>query len=231
MIKKSRAIFALAAILLIFFLMEPIAESVCSQSTKPSAPQFTIKVISEDNLQLVIENQHFTSSSSVNAIEYYYRVKDHYSQQWMRNGGDGQLQSDSKTTLIEIKTPYPSDYPFDPSLQTFLNNSTVLDFQVQAKTGYYLVTQKPGYMPGIPPVGPGNGYTEITFNESETSDWSNTQTITLSANVPLNPSPSPNTSASPTPSVPELSWLAIVPLLLSLFSVAVILRNRKTFDQ
>ncbi len=32
----------------------------------------------------------------------------------------------------------------------------------------------------------------------------------------------------PTPTVPELSWLVIVPLLLSLFSVAVIFRHRKT---
>jgi hypothetical protein len=40
-------------------------------------------------------------------------------------------------------------------------------------------------------------------------------------------------SASPTstPTVPELSWLAIVPLLLSLFFVAVILRHRKTISQ
>jgi hypothetical protein len=33
---------------------------------------------------------------------------------------------------------------------------------------------------------------------------------------------------TPTPTVPELSWLVIVPLLLSVFSVAVIFRRRKT---
>jgi cell division protein YceG involved in septum cleavage len=37
-------------------------------TTKPSAPQFTIQVISGSSLQLIIENQNFTSSSSVNAI-------------------------------------------------------------------------------------------------------------------------------------------------------------------
>ena len=37
-------------------------------TTKPSAPQFTIQVISGSSLQLVIENQDFISSSSVNAI-------------------------------------------------------------------------------------------------------------------------------------------------------------------
>jgi len=38
----------------------------------------------------------------------------------------------------------------------------------------------------------------------------------------------PLESSSPTPTVPELSWLMILPLLLSVFSVAVILRYRKT---
>ena len=37
-----------------------------------------------------------------------------------------------------------------------------------------------------------------------------------------------DTSPSPTPSVPEFSWLAILPLLAGMFSVAVIFRQRKT---
>jgi hypothetical protein len=41
-------------------------------------------------------------------------------------------------------------------------------------------------------------------------------------------SPSVPPSHSPSPTIPELSWLIIVPLLLSVFSVAVMLRHRKT---
>jgi hypothetical protein len=41
-------------------------------------------------------------------------------------------------------------------------------------------------------------------------------------------SPNPTASTSPTPTVPELSWLVIVPLLLSIFAVAVVMRHRKT---
>jgi hypothetical protein len=37
-----------------------------------------------------------------------------------------------------------------------------------------------------------------------------------------------NSSPSPSPTVPEFSWLAILPLLLSMFAVAVIVRHRKT---
>lgn len=42
------------------------------------------------------------------------------------------------------------------------------------------------------------------------------------------PTPSPDASNIPSPSVPELSWLAIIPLMVALLSVAVIRRNRRT---
>jgi hypothetical protein len=40
--------------------------------------------------------------------------------------------------------------------------------------------------------------------------------------------PSNSPSTTPTPTVPEFSWLAILPLFLSLLFVAVIFRHRKT---
>jgi hypothetical protein len=57
----------------------------------------------------------------------------------------------------------------------------------------------------------------------QTSEWSNTQTVTLPSKVPI-------TISSPTqsPTVPELSPMMSLPLILSLFSVALILRHRKT---
>ena len=39
--------------------------------------------------------------------------------------------------------------------------------------------------------------------------------------------PAANISPSPTPTIPELSWLVIVLLLLCVFSVAVVVRHRK----
>lgn len=41
------------------------------------------------------------------------------------------------------------------------------------------------------------------------------------------PSTSTSTAPSPSPPIPELSWLAIIPLMLSLLSLALILRHRK----
>ncbi len=47
--------------------------------------------------------------------------------------------------------------------------------------------------------------------------------------APINgPATDSTSSPTPTPAVPEFSWLVILPLLLSVFSVAVILRHRKT---
>ena len=48
------------------------------------------------------------------------------------------------------------------------------------------------------------------------------------SNKPIaNVTPSLSLSPTPTPTVPELSWLVVVPLLLSLLSIAMVLRHRK----
>ena len=55
-----------------------MAESVYAQSTKPSPPEFTLHTPNDSTIQLIIKNQVFTNSESVNAIMYNYKVKDHY---------------------------------------------------------------------------------------------------------------------------------------------------------
>ncbi len=188
---------------------------------KPSAPEFTIKFPNDQTIQIVIENQAFTNNSSVNAIIYYYRVKDHNSQQWLIDK-DYKLQSDSKTTTITIPS-VPG--PLFPSMvySTILNNSTLLDFQVQAQAGYYAVSNVSGAPAMISPA-PQQWHTEITFNESATSDWSSSVTVDLNEMIVVTPSATPN----PSPSVPELSWFIVVLLLLSVFAVALVVRHRKT---
>jgi hypothetical protein len=171
--------------LLSLFLVDPI----CAQSAKPSPPEFTAQAPNESTIELVIKNQAFTRNESVNAITYDYRVKNHNSEQWARHGGLGELQSEASTTTITIKTPYQSDYPFVEGVKMVVNSS-LLDFQVRANTGYYLVV-------------PIQGGADTYFNVSETSDWSNTQTVNLTQ--PLSPHPTATfqptaaPTASPTP--------------------------------
>ena len=223
-----------------------------AQSTEPSIPKFSIQTPNTSTIQLVIENQAFTNSSSVNSLVYYYRVKAHNSDTWMIDG-DYTLQSNSDITIISI--------PPEPGIGTFLNtpmfqNSTLLDFQVQAVTGFYNVTWEQGYMGSIPQAQP--GYWQISFNPAESSAWSPTQTVTLPANLSTGlDSSSTSTSTSPSPiltrtpllqtpaatalprsqspstnlkssslSVQE-SWLAVIPLV-AIFFIAVVVRHRKT---
>jgi len=106
-------------------------------------------------------------------------------------------------------------------------NATQIDFQVEALIGYYSLN-------------------DVFIGQ--TSGWSNTQTLEVSIPSDAAPSSTPTPPSTPTtsfvpttsptitqtpatsstPAVPELSWLVIIPLMLSLLFVAVILRHRKT---
>jgi hypothetical protein len=191
MINKSAArrigkSLSLTFILIMTLSSLSIVESVYAQSAKPSPPEFTAQAPNESTIELVIKNQAFTSSDTVNAIIYYYRVKDHNSEwPWIRSG-DYQLQSDSETTIITIKTPYPSDYPFVSPLQRFVNGS-LIDFQLQAVTGYYRVV-------------PIQGGADTYFNASDSSDWSNTQTVNLTQSLSPHPTATMQPTAPPTTS-------------------------------
>jgi hypothetical protein len=74
------------------------------------------------------------------------------------------------------------------------------DFKVQAEIGYWYYD---------------SFRYAVIFNTINEGNWSSVQTITIPA-------------ISPAPTVPELSWLAIIPLMASILSVVVIIRHRKT---
>jgi hypothetical protein len=93
----------------------------------------------------------------------------------------------------------------DHTIKSLLNpssNGGQIDFQVKA---YFTI---------------GHRFSNTNFGTWiwEESDWSNTQTVTIGQFSTLTPSPT----------VPELSFLVILPLLLSVFSVSLVLRHRKT---
>jgi hypothetical protein len=56
----------------------------------------------------------------------------------------------------------------------------------------------------------------------------NSTTSTLTQTPSVTEETTPTQRLTPTPSVPELSWLVILTLFLSVFSVALVLRHRKT---
>jgi hypothetical protein len=105
-----------------------------------------------------------------------------------------------------------------------------IDFQVQTLIGYGKIFNANGVL----------GYlAEYNYNfTGQAGDWSPTQTLSLpdgSVSISTTPGPTsiqaPNPlppNSFPTPTVPELSWLAIVPLLLATPLISLILLRKKT---
>lgn len=199
------------------------------------------------SVEMIIKNQPFTPyiDAKGNQIVLLYNVewKPHYSTDWNGFGANNSLIASNSqfvgpmsTALISPNAPTTiyhfglgqnnATAPFttEPDYGQGnlgiipLNGQGQVDFRVEAFTGYEtLLEAKPGdyyydeYYPALI-TGPSSSFSEI-------------QTITIPASsISASPSPTPTL----TPAVPELSAIISLPLLLSVFSVAVIVRHRKT---
>jgi hypothetical protein len=159
-------------------------------------------------LEMVIENQ----LNPIDNLYYSIIVKGHYSTDWIYffdlSEGLPKQNPSTAQTILQLGT-------LDEDGLTLRGAHKAItvpfkgqeDIQVQALIGSIGRNASALMAP-------------YTFYGTE-SDWSPIQTITVPSNSGL-------PTASPT--VPEWSWLAIVPLLLSMFAVAVVVRHRKTAD-
>jgi hypothetical protein len=209
-----------------------IVESAFAQTIlKPSVPEFTLRYVDNvDNQSIkVIISDQLPAHHQVNNITawLWYNIgwKNHTENAWHIYASDSDYLHGGYQ-LISATNSYISSEPVSNDsikFNSFITNVTyvlghsdygltmdnfsvgqMIDFKVKAIFGYYeLVNYKL------------NSY---TFRGNE-SDWSPIQTITIPASSPLQ---------SPSPSIPELSLLMVVTLLLSVFSVAVLLCHRKT---
>jgi hypothetical protein len=212
---------------------------------KPSIPEFNLKLVEKSydvppiatidpysgknvitqqgysvkyhDIEVNIQNQPFVASQvNGNQISLYYNVsyKGHFSSNWNIEYGPehGYFKpSNSDVTTVSLGN---------------LTTDGEVDVMVQADMGYFYEVQV------IPPLMDVHPYSFF----GETSGWSSIQTISIPegtvtlypnrTNSPTYSSPTP--TSLPSPTVPELSWLVIVPLLLSVFAVAVIVSHRRT---
>ncbi len=138
-----------------------------------------------------------------------------------------QIKNSTTTSWKDIYSPGINAYPTQSTDSNSTSTSilaisfagTQVDIQLQAMIGY--INSSFEYPTFINPV-----YSFV----GQTSNWSPTQTVTLPANIPLSLAPastSSTTTLSPTPTVPELSALAILPMFFVVFSILVILMVRK----
>jgi lipopolysaccharide export LptBFGC system permease protein LptF len=226
--------FALILILIMAVSSVIMVKTAFAQSIPaPSVPEFTVKFVDASynvtpsssinpytgqnvtnegyhvenrTIELIIKNQPFASYiSNGQNISFYFNVREkgHYEENWTTiYTVDNYYTSESNTDYTTLT------YLLDQNDPPFWNNipsGGQVDFQVEAMIGYVSRTV---------------GFASWYFAGQE-SGWSNTQTLTI---------PETSSSPNPTPTVPEFPAIALVilPLLLSMFAVAVILRHRKT---
>lgn len=176
------------------------------------------------NITLTIKNQPLaltTKPDINNGFTYYIEIKPHTSTNWTELTPDeGILPSSGEDTIrtYQFSNPYfpignQKEYPHTssgltysphPFLAVTTNKGEQIEFRVRAGIGTRFWLSM------------GQG---ILFNGNY-SDW-NQLTITMANG---------ETSAanlSPTPSVPELPWLVIIPLMFVILSIAMVLSHRK----
>ncbi|MCL2134776.1 MAG: hypothetical protein FWH37_04380 [Candidatus Bathyarchaeota archaeon] len=195
-----------------------ILGTVQAESTigKPAAPEFTIKFVDRSynvapsqttdtytgkteirpsyhveqiDIDVTIKNQNFPCG-----LMYNIRIKGHFGENWyqwsINNNGDF-WQSEDQYTVVTI--PYYS-YIYD------WQDGAKVDFQVRASYGYREWTND-GYVPGVV----GGSWRFV----GERSDWSKTQTLTITHNSEIF-------------NQPTNQWTDSIWTVLSIISVIVI---------
>lgn len=174
--------------------------------------------------------------NNLNASYYNFRWKGHFASEWSYHPFDPNFLS-GYNFYNAYSVPFQAiSNPDNTVVTLFLVPDTIpaggqVDVQVQALIGNYDAIPY-GHFGAV--LG---GPTYDFIFKGTISNWSDTQTITIpetSTSVsptPISALPNNGPTSSPTPNptthVPEFSWLAVIPLLLSIISVAVILSLRK----
>jgi hypothetical protein len=149
--KTSLSLAVLTSILVTIFLVEPMTESVYAQSSKPSPPVFSTRVVPNFSIEFNITNQPFTNSSSVNAISYTVRAIDPDTGLSVQYPGDN-LKPNGTYTILTMPMSM---------LSLTMPNASSVNFQMQAQTGYYSRIYKQGQMQEA--LFPTQGYWEYNF--------------------------------------------------------------------
>ena len=190
-------------------MVKPASAETATLAPMPSVPvpQFTVTPLIGGSVELLIKNQPFNYSDVQSYYQFnfsnpsvYYNIRIKY-----HNETDdwAELYNAENGLLAQSNFSYTIiSIAVPPDAQT--------DIQVDAMIGIITRVFNPQATSQI------EMYPYVF--EGLTSDWSNTQTATM---------PLSSTSPALTSTVPELSWLAILPLLLCVFLVTLAFRHRK----
>ncbi len=212
-----------------------LIQSTFAQSSAQSAPEFKLTVA--DNSYNVapatitstdpytgntttttipgyrVENETVEATITNNGASYYnFAYKGHYETHWNYFPSDPQ-STGAYNQYDSYNVPcHASNGTSTVIALTFLPKITqgAMDVKVQGLYGGYRAVPY-GHAIALP-----GGATYDFYFEGTAGEWSNTQTISYDQATP-----------SPSPTAPELSWLAVVPLLFSVLLIAVIVRYQK----
>jgi len=188
------------------------------------------------NVTITISNQPLAlsvKSNEYSGFKYFIEVKPHNSANWTsltgyKSGlgtymsGLGFLPSNTSQTdlTFQFSNPY---FPVNNEKE-YPTNSTGLTYATQPFFTITVAENEPVDFRVRAGIG---DFQYISMGQllydGNYSDW-NQLTITMANGETSTANVSPN----PSPSIPELTWLAVVPLLFSVFAAAVMLRHRKT---
>lgn len=212
---------------------------ICSAIAQPSTPTFTVKVIDSSydtpasssidpytgqtittpaqhienrTIEVKIKNQPFTPYVDDNGftIQLYYsiRVRGHFAGNWTEVfsvDNAHPVQSNSDYTTISL----PLGQNVGPFGSLHSDSSSEIDFQVKAMVGYFSRT---------------SGFASWYFAGQE-SEWSRTQTLTISPPTQISQGASQPASSTNNPPVGQvfgLDWVGVTVVVL-LVVIAVLL--------
>jgi hypothetical protein len=187
--------------------------------------------VENKSIDIIIKNQPFTPYTiNGSEVNFFYQVqfKGHYTTNWQFYWPDSTWSTDniprSDGDYTVMSVPIIS-YGVNGGSETNFSEGGQVDFQVKALTGYFSEILHPVL----------SGFNSIEFN-SEESDWSNTQTITIGENIATvtpgvslpsqslssseSQNPTPNQSSTQIVISPETDWTpTIIAALLRVIGV------------
>ncbi len=250
MARIGKYLLSLLAVILAVSSLILVIPTKAQTIPKPSVPEFNVQFIDSSynttdqntgqsehvvngTIQITIKNQPFVYSFNDTTYYLYYnlRTKETIDGNWDIGDEKNPIlylpdappynmtsvshsfyvwdspPSQSHSDYTTVSYPWQSD-PYLPS------SGYTLDFQVEAIVGHdsqrWVVEH---------PLNPTNGgYYESAIAYDADSGWSSTQTINLADGSTTNP--------TPFPSVPEFSWLTILPLLVCIPLVLIMVKKR-----
>jgi hypothetical protein len=167
--------------------------------------------VENKSIEVKIKNQPFQTfkneyGQTINLF-YNIRIKGYLEENWTEVYrpvyGFPRQSIDSEYTVLSYHWVEQGETQIGSRMIT-LRNGAQADFQVEAMIGY------------IADSGPFSDRSPREYFEGETSGWSNTQTLNI-----------PESLVSPSPTIPEVSPLAILPLFAAIPLIATIVLRKK----